>query len=67
MEATIKGHLSIVKLLLKYDADINGSDNNHCTALIEASSKGHFEIAKLLSDDSKGALLVILMGIQLLS
>ena len=55
MEATIKGHLSIVELLLRRDVDIDATDNNYSTALIEASSNGHLEIAQLLLDENEEA------------
>ena len=47
-EASWKGHLDIVKLLLKHDADVNVKAKLKLSALHFASYKGYLDIAKLL-------------------
>jgi ankyrin repeat protein len=51
MEATIKGHFKIVKLLLESGADANVRDSFNRTAVIQAASYGHFDIVKLLLEN----------------
>jgi len=46
--ASAFGHIGVVKLLLKYNADVNIPTKNGITALILASTHGHFEIVKEL-------------------
>mmetsp|Transcript_24651 Transcript_24651/g.31871 ORF Transcript_24651/g.31871 Transcript_24651/m.31871 type:complete len:462 (+) Transcript_24651:410-1795(+) len=48
MMAAKTGSLSIVKLLLKYGANVDLQDENGRTALIWAVQHGHFEVSKLL-------------------
>ena len=48
MMASKKGHLEVVKYLVKEGADINQVSRYERTALIEASENGHLEIVKYL-------------------
>lgn len=46
--ASMKGHYEIVRLLIKYDADVNYVDDNGHTALLWACRNAFIEIVKLL-------------------
>ena len=46
--ASNKGFLDIVQLLLDNGANVNDSNFDQQTALMEASEEGHFEVVKLL-------------------
>uniref|UniRef100_A0A2C9KIL6 Uncharacterized protein n=1 Tax=Biomphalaria glabrata TaxID=6526 RepID=A0A2C9KIL6_BIOGL len=48
MLASKLGNLQTVRVLLKFNADINIQDSEGLTALMFASQKGHFEIAEFL-------------------
>ena len=48
IKASEFGHIGVVKLLLKYNADVNIQAIDGRTALIVASALGHFEIVKEL-------------------
>lgn len=48
MSAASAGHLPIVSLLLRKDADVNVANDTQRTALFYACSKGHAEIVKQL-------------------
>lgn len=51
-----RGNISIVKLLLKWGADINDQDGNGWTALSSAEDNRHYSVAKLLKKaGAKGA------------
>ena len=50
-EAVSNGHLDIVKLLLRYDADINSSANGGFTPLHLAASSGHVNCVRVLLDN----------------
>ena len=51
MWASSRGHKEIVKLLLKYNANVDIQDSDEWTALMWASLGGHKEIVKLLLED----------------
>ena len=46
--AALNGHVEVMKLLLRYNADVNLLDNRGRTALHVAASKGHVEACSLL-------------------
>ncbi len=48
--AARRGHLNIVKLLVKGGFDVNSVGDMSCTALHYAKSKGHHEIIQFLID-----------------
>merc|ERR1712070_877439 len=49
--ASFKGHVDVVKVLLKHEVDLNQLDNMNRTALQFAKSEGHDEIVKLLEEE----------------
>ena len=55
IEASCKGFLEIVKLLIEKKADINAKDCHGDIALIQASSNDHFEVVKLLLNNGADA------------
>ena len=46
--ASAIGHLAVVRLFIKSNADINLADNNGITPLIIASQNGHLEVVRFL-------------------
>ncbi len=46
--AASKGHIEVVKRLLKKDADVDFKNNLRCTAFHLASKNGRIEVVKLL-------------------
>ena len=46
--AAMKGHASIIELLLAYNADVNATDRKHRTALHYASRYKHEDISRIL-------------------
>ena len=48
LDAALRGHVKVVRLLLDYGAEIDGANNLGLTALIEASTVGEVEVIKLL-------------------
>lgn len=46
--AAEEGHLEVVRLLLEAGANVEGYEEDHWTALMDASSAGHLQIVKLL-------------------
>lgn len=48
MKAAFENKLYLIRLLIKSNIDVNIRNNYNCTALIEASKKGHYEAVKLL-------------------
>lgn len=46
--AAERGHLAVVRLLLKHGADVNARNNSHDTGLRLAARGGHTEIVRLL-------------------
>jgi ankyrin repeat protein len=48
MEASLRGHVDLVKVLLKAGAEVNAKDDYGDTALMFASGKGNDDIVKLL-------------------
>ena len=53
MEASLEGHLEIVKCLVENGADVNEKNKNNNTALMLASANGHLEIVKCLVEICK--------------
>ena len=53
-----KGHIKVVKLLLKKDADFTVPTNNGWTLLYIVASKGYIEVVNLLL--KKGAGFIVL-------
>ncbi|OHE94398.1 hypothetical protein CORC01_10326 [Colletotrichum orchidophilum] len=49
-EASIHGHVEVVKLLLASGADPNIPHREYCTALEAASEEGHVEVVRILLD-----------------
>ena len=52
MQASLRGHVEVVRSLLEAAADNNLADNNGATALIAASGEGHVEEVRCLVDAS---------------
>ena len=48
MQATLKNHLAVVRVLLGWGAEINAQDSNGKTALDLATEQGHNEMVRLL-------------------
>lgn len=51
----IRGHIEVVKLLLKKEADIKIASNDGLTPLYSASLNGHLEVVRLLLDNGADA------------
>jgi ankyrin repeat protein len=51
MWASFQNHGEVVKLLIKFGANLNGRDNGGNTALIAASYQNHVEVVKLLLEN----------------
>lgn len=56
MTASLEGHESIVKCLLKYGADPEACDKDRTTALMHAASKGFVDVVRALVNDGNANL-----------
>jgi ankyrin repeat protein len=50
MVVSFRGHIEVVRLLIKGDADVDARDNDVRNALKFASTGGHTDIANLLEN-----------------